>query len=101
MKLRIKSLSCGVFAQLLCCVQPLPSFCQRLKRQPAGVYALTATYGGLGGEKFEMLAAVFRDDLPTAENPNWNPTEVKDRDNLRRDQGPARNRTVQNNNTVT
>ncbi|CAK9000737.1 unnamed protein product [Durusdinium trenchii] len=43
-----------------------------------GVYALTATYGGLDGKMFEMLAVVFRDDAPVAENPNWNPVEVKD-----------------------
>lgn len=43
-----------------------------------GVYALTATYGGLDGKQFEMLAVVFRDDSPVAENANWNPAEVKD-----------------------
>lgn len=43
-----------------------------------GVYALTATYGGLDGKMFEMLAVVFRDDAPVAENPNWNPVEVKE-----------------------
>ena len=43
-----------------------------------GVYALTATYGGLNGERFEMLAVVFRDDDAAAENPNWDRSEVKE-----------------------
>jgi len=43
-----------------------------------GVYALTATYGGLDGKRFEMLAVVFRDDSPVEENANWDPAEVKD-----------------------
>jgi len=47
-------------------------------RLGAGVYALTATYGGLDGKRFEMLAVVFRDDSPVEENANWDPAEVKD-----------------------
>ena len=31
----------------------------------AGVYALTATYGGIGGKRFEMMAVVFREDSRT------------------------------------
>ncbi|CAE7027965.1 prhF [Symbiodinium natans] len=43
-----------------------------------GVYALTATYGGLGGKRFEMMAVVFREDAPAAENADWDPVEIKD-----------------------
>ena len=42
-----------------------------------GVYALTATYGGLEGS-FEMLAVVFREDAEAAENSNWDRSEVKE-----------------------
>ncbi|CAE8644440.1 unnamed protein product, partial [Polarella glacialis] len=43
-----------------------------------GTYALTASYGGIGGKRFEMLAVVFRDESPAAENANWNPVEVRE-----------------------
>lgn len=43
-----------------------------------GAYALTATYGGLDGQKFEMVASVFRDERPTSENADWNPAEVRE-----------------------
>lgn len=56
-----------------CCALSFAPF-----RLGAGVYALTATYGGLDGKRFEMLAVVFRDDSPVEENANWDPAEVKD-----------------------
>ncbi|CAJ1372251.1 unnamed protein product [Effrenium voratum] len=43
-----------------------------------GVYALTATYGGLGSKRYEMLAAVFREDAPAAENADWEPVQVQE-----------------------
>lgn len=43
-----------------------------------GVYALTATYGGLGGQSYEMVASVFRDKSPVMENPDWTPAEVRE-----------------------
>ncbi|CAE7174096.1 ZEP [Symbiodinium pilosum] len=43
-----------------------------------GVYALTATYGGIGGKRFEMMAVVFREEAPVAENADWDPAEIKD-----------------------
>ncbi|CAE7792890.1 ZEP [Symbiodinium sp. CCMP2592] len=43
-----------------------------------GVYALTATYGGIGGKRFEMMAVVFREEAPAAENADWDPAEIKD-----------------------
>ena len=59
-----------------------------------GVYALTATYGGLDGKQFEMLAVVFRDDSPVAENANWNPAEVKDQSVSRHQNGMVKRQRV-------
>lgn len=43
-----------------------------------GVYALTATYGGLESTTYEMIAIVFRDDNPVSENANWDTAEVRE-----------------------
>jgi len=43
-----------------------------------GVYALTATYGGRGGKKYEMIAVVFRDDQTASENLDWQPSAIRE-----------------------
>jgi len=35
------------------------------------VYALTATYGGCAGRRYEMIAVVFREDAEARENVGW------------------------------
>ncbi|CAM9450222.1 unnamed protein product [Choristocarpus tenellus] len=45
-------------------------------------YALTGTYGGIGGDKYDMLAAVYQDkerqEYPSLdENASWDKTETK------------------------
>ena len=68
-----QDLSAEIHCAVACCASSFAPF-----RLGAGVYALTATYGGLDGKRFEMLAVVFRDDSPVEENANWDPAEVKD-----------------------
>lgn len=43
-----------------------------------GVYALTATYGGIDGQRYEQVVAAFRDERPTPENPDWDACRVRD-----------------------
>lgn len=39
------------------------------------VYAFTGTYGGLGGQKYDMVVCVFRAEEPVDENISWKSTE--------------------------
>jgi hypothetical protein len=41
-----------------------------------------------------MLAVVFRDDSPVAENANWNPAEVKDQSVSRHQNGMVKRQRV-------
>lgn len=41
-------------------------------------YALTATYGGLSNQKWDMIAVVYGDRKATKENEEWNESDAKD-----------------------